>query len=460
MQPSFSELGLRTELLEALDQLGYATMTPIQAHALPPILAGADVVGQAKTGSGKTAAFGLGLLHRLDPERRVTQAVVLCPTRELAEQVADELRRLANRSPNTRVVTICGGRPFRDQRLSLEQGAHVVVGTPGRVNQHLDRGTLSLAEMATLVLDEADRMLDMGFIEEVYSVISACPSERQTLLFSATFPDGITALSAQIQDQPVSVSLQARVDDDKLRQLVFACDPGQRREVLVQILAAYRPNAALIFCETRSQCDGLVGFLSHRGASALALHGGLEQRDRDDVLVQFSNGSARLLVATNVASRGLDIGAMPTVIIAELSPDPESHVHRIGRTARAGEDGLALSIVAGPAEQARLERIEAYLGQPIEPGPPLTAGSAVTFLAPANRTLLLLSGRKDKLRKGDVLGALVKDGSIPADAIGQIDLAAKTCAVAVATEYADRALAHVQRGRLKNKRVRAVLLGV
>ena len=227
---------------------------------------------------------------------------------------------------------------------------------------------------------------------------------------------------------------------------------------MARVLAHHRPDAALIFCETRNDCDQLAAYLSGCGGRALALHGGLEQRERDDVLVQFANGSARLLVATNVAARGLDIPALPLVVIAELSPEPQSHLHRIGRTGRAGEAGLALSIVAGPAEQRRLEEIEAFLGQRIEPGPPLDAGVELDFLAPANRTVLILSGRKDKLRKGDVLGALVKDGGIPPDAIGRIDLTARTCAIALATAAAPKAEKYLQRARIKKKRVRAILL--
>ena len=459
MPTPFSTHSLRPELLAALEQLAYVEMTPIQEHALGPILAGVDVIGQAKTGSGKTAAFGLGVLNRLEVDRLVVQGLVLCPTRELADQVAGELRRLAQRSSNIRVITLCGGRPSREQRLALQQGAHVVVGTPGRVGEHVRKGTLNLDSLMVLVLDEADRMLDMGFIDEVQTLISACPADRQTLMFSATFPDKIVALSAEVQDQPISVAVASQVEGDKLRQLAFECEAGQRRELLVRLLAEYRPESALIFCETRTDCDKLASFLTGRGAAALALHGGLEQRERDDVLVQFTNGSARLLVATNVAARGLDIPSLPAVIVAELSPDPESHLHRIGRTGRAGEVGLALSIVAGPVERARLEQIEAFLEQPIERGPEPSKGSAVTLLAAPYRTVMIFSGRKDKLRKGDVLGALIKDAGIGSESIGRIDVAERTCAVAVSRPFAAQALKYLQSGRVKNKRVRAVFLG-
>jgi ATP-dependent RNA helicase DbpA len=458
MPDNFSALGLRNELQEALERLAYQDTTPIQAQALPHILAGADVAGQAKTGSGKTAGFGLGLLNGLDPERPHVHAMVLCPTRELADQVAGELRRLAQCMPNTRVVVLCGGRRSHDQRLALAQGAQVVVGTPGRVADHLRRGTLDLSGLSVLVLDEADRMLDMGFMEEVDKIIAACPSSRQTLLFSATYPDEIKALSNGVQRDAVAVSVSTRVEGDLLRQLVFKCEPKRRRGMVARLLARYRPESALIFCETRSDCDGMADFLRERGASVMALHGGMEQRDRDDVLLRFGNGSLALLVATNVAARGLDISGLPAVIIAELSPDAQSHIHRIGRTGRAGDTGLALSVVAGPKEAERLLRIEELMNGAIKRGPKLDPAHSLAFLVPANQTILILSGRKQKLRKGDVMGALVKDCGLSPDVIGRIDLMDATCAVAVQRDHAAQALNYLGRGKVKKQRVRAVML--
>lgn len=459
MPSSFSDLGLRPPLLVALEQMGFREMTPIQAAALPAILEGADVTGQAQTGSGKTAAFGLGLLQRIDPSLLAAQALVLCPTRELADQVAAEIRRLAQRLSNTRVVTVCGGRPMADQRKALERGAQVIVGTPGRVADHLQRGSLRVESLGIVVLDEADRMLDMGFADEVRGVVDACPPSRQTLLFSATFPDGIEALALAVQRDPVSIAVQALVQSEQLEQLAYIAEGGDRGALLARVLAHHRPDSALIFCETRRDCDQIARFLSARGAYALALHGALEQRERDDVLVQFSNGSVRLLVATNVAARGLDIETLPAVIVAELSPDPPSHIHRIGRTGRAGAAGLAISLVCGPAELSRLERIEALLGEEIARGQLAESGSALGFLAPEFRTVLLRVGRKDKVRKGDVLGALIKEAGLSSEDVGQIRLGAKDIAVAVRTEAADRAMAYLRSGRVKGKRPRAILLG-
>ena len=458
MNSRFQTLPLRGELLEAIEQVGYSDMTPIQSQALPPMLKGQDVIGQAKTGSGKTAAFGLALLNSIAVAEAVPQAMVICPTRELAEQVAEEIRRLAQRLANLRVVSLCGGRPSRDQVQALKGGCHVVVGTPGRIAKHQRKRDLDVSSVRVVVLDEADRMLDMGFIDQVEDILKPCSRERQTLLFSATFPREIAQLSASIQRHPIRVEVASQVEADQLQQLVFECERGRRWETVANLLGKYRPETALVFCETRDECDRLAGFLVKKGASAFALHGQMEQRDREDVLLQFSNGSASVLVSTNVASRGLDIPALPMVILAELSPDPENHLHRIGRTGRAGEKGLAVSIVSGDRERSRLKQTEAFMMQIVPEGPALDRVERLDFLRPPNRTLLILSGRKDKLRKGDVLGSLVKEGKIPADAIGRIDLMQKACGVAIAREFAEKALRHVQGGRIKKKKVRAQLL--
>jgi ATP-independent RNA helicase DbpA len=454
---SFSTLSLRPELLQSIEQIGYTVMTPIQAAALPPMLAGRDVAGQAKTGSGKTAAFGLALLNAIDPQHRVTQALVLCPTRELAEQVAGELRRLARCLAHTQIVSVCGGHPYHSQRKALQGGGQVVVGTPGRVAKHIRAGSADLSGLKVLVLDEADRMLDMGFFEEVIGIETVCPKDRQTLLFSATFTPEIHDLGETLQRDPQRIQTAPDLTPELLEQRVVFGPSEDRSRLVMALIAAHRPSTALVFSETRVECDRLARFLTRSGAHALALHGQLEQRDRDDVLVQFSNGSITVLVATDLAARGLDIPELPLVIVSELSGDPEVHVHRIGRTGRAGAAGLALSIVA-PREKARLSRIEAFLGAsiPVEEAPELVEG--LDLPAPVYRTLMLFSGRKDKLRKADVLGALVKDGGIPADAVGRIDLAERTCAVALKRGVAERALRYLEQGRIKRKRVRARLL--
>ena len=459
MTHSFHTLGLRPELSVALERLSYTEMTPIQAQALPKMLAGQDVTGQAQTGSGKTAAFGLALLQRVELSHHAVQALVLCPTRELADQVANEIRRLAQRLPNTRIVSACGGRPFREQRMAIQRGCHVLVGTPGRIGKHLRTESLDLSQLHTLVLDEADRMLDMGFIDQVDEIVSRCPPNRQTLLFSATFPDAITQLCGRIQRMPNRVTVETQVATHLLKQQVVFSERSERDALIAALLVDLQPSNVLIFCETREDCRGLGQFLHDRGAFVLTLHGEMEQRDRDDVLLQFTNGSISVLVATNLAARGLDIQDLPLVLITELSPDPESHLHRIGRTGRAGAEGLAVSIVTGRREQERLQRIEEHIGTQIPVRPrPSTMDGDLSFLKPRYQTILVLSGKKDKIRKGDVLGSLVKEGGIPASAIGRMDLTTRFCAVAVETQFVHQAANHLRQARIKNKKVRVQML--
>src|SRR6266567_1596037 len=357
---AFSALHLKIHMLKNLASLGYVEMTPIQAHSLPPILAGKDVIAKAKTGSGKTAAFGIGLLSRLEANTARVQALVLCPTRELADQVGRELRRLARFTDNVKVLTLCGGVPFGPQLGSLEHGAHVVVGTPGRLLDHLRRGSLDLASLQTLVLDEADRMLDMGFQEEIGALIAAAPKKRQTLLFSATYPETIAAMSATIQREPVEVSVDEVHDDGAIEQVLYEVDKEERTAAVARLLGHYRPESTLVFCNMKKECQEVAEALVRRGLSALAIHGDLEQRERDQVLVRFANKSISVLVATDVAARGLDIKELSAVINYELSRNPEIHTHPIGRTGRAGEQGLAFSLVT-PQESRLINAIEVAL---------------------------------------------------------------------------------------------------
>ena len=458
MKTDFTSLGLQAESMAALKRISYTDMTPIQAESLPKMLLGLDVAGQAMTGSGKTAAFGLALLHNIDV-KPVVQAMVLCPTRELADQVATEIRRLAQCHHNIRVLTLCGGRSNSMQVQALEKGVQIVIGTPGRIGKHIRTEKLNLDGLRVLVLDEADRMLDMGFTDEVNEIVQHCPTTRQTLLFSATFPEKIEELSDRVQTNPQIIRVQSLVEEDKLQQLVFTCSDKQRarHQLIANLLGEYRPKMALIFCETRMACNTLSDFLNNQGAMSLTLHGEMEQRDRDDVLLQFSNGSVSVLVATNLAARGIDIPDLAFVLISELSPNPEDHLHRIGRTGRAGKSGVALSLVA-PRERSRLESIEEVLGSAIPEGTVPNACSDLGFLRSPNQTVLILSGRKDKIRKGDVLGSLVKDAKIPAEAIGRIDLLNNACAVAIKRTYVQKVVSHFRNGRIKKKKVRVQVL--
>jgi len=456
----FDQLPLAPAVLANLRQLGYLHMTPIQAASLPIALAGHDLIAQAKTGSGKTAAFALALLNRLNPRYFAVQALVLCPTRELADQVTQEIRRLARSEDNIKILSLVGGSTLRPQMASLEHGAHVVVGTPGRIMDHLQRGSLNLDALNTLVLDEADRMLDMGFYDDIGFIARECPGTRQTLLFSATYPEGIAELSRRLLRQPQEVKLLEQHENDKIRQRFYEVSHDDRLQAVALLLRHYRPVSTLAFCNTRQQCRDLVQVLREQGFHALALHGELEQRERDQVLIQFANRSCSVLVATDVAARGLDIAQLEAVINVDVTPDPEVYIHRIGRTGRADQEGWALSL-ASPSQMRRVANIVKELGT--EPEwhslAELQAASDKPLLPPM-ATLQILGGRKEKIRPGDVLGALTGEAGFAGAQVGKITVTESTTYVAV-----ERGIAHdVQRrlaaGKLKGKSVKVRILDV
>ena len=450
-QTNFSTLALHPNLLSNLDSLGYSEMTPIQAQSLPLILQGKDLLGQAKTGSGKTAAFGLGVLNQIDIKSYAIQAMVLCPTRELADQVCKEIRRLARGIPNVKVLSLCGGVSIGPQIGSLEHGAHIVVGTPGRIEDHLRKRTLKLDGLKMLVLDEADRMLDMGFNEAITNIAKQMPRDRQTLLFSATYPSTIKKLSQSFQRNPESVRIENKQESSDIKQLFFEVNKRQRSEAVIALLAKYQPESSLVFCNTKQKCQDICDDLRQQGVIALALHGDLEQRDRDRVMVRFANRSCSVLVATDVAARGLDVKGLDAVINVELSRDPEVHVHRIGRTGRAGAQGLALSIYT-PEQTGLLNAIEDYLGV----APEIVSGDELDFdarvkLFPPMVTLVIDGGKKDKLRPGDVLGALTGELGIDGSEVGKIDISHFATCIAIKRESAKLAMKALENGKIKGR---------
>jgi ATP-independent RNA helicase DbpA len=446
MQNSFSSLPLTAPFLANLDALGYHQMTPIQAETLPPVLEGRDLIAQAKTGSGKTAAFGIGLLQKLNPAWFAVQGLVLCPTRELADQVANELRRLARGVGNVKILTLTGGVAMRPQIASLEHGAHIVVGTPGRIRDHLGRATLDLTKVQTLVLDEADRMTDMGFYDEIAGIVSACPARRQTLLFSATYPDDIRHATASFLHEPVEVTVEATHDLGQIEQRFYEVGFDDRDDAVARLLKHFQPVSALAFCNTKLHCRELADQLRAQGFSALALYGELEQRERDEILVLFANRSCSVLVATDVAARGLDIANLEAVINADVSKDTEVHVHRIGRTGRAGETGLALSLCA-PNEKKWVRLIEEYQGAPVEWHKIDQLGDTVLPAAPAPMVTLCVSGgKKDKLRPGDLLGALTGDAGLTKEQVGKINVFEFSSYVALDRHVAEQAFARLAAG--------------
>lgn len=456
----FAQLPLAPAVLVNLRQLGYLHMTPIQAASLPIALAGHDLIAQAKTGSGKTAAFALALLNRLNPRRFAVQALVLCPTRELADQVTQEIRRLARSEDNIKILSLVGGSTLRPQMASLEHGAHVVVGTPGRIMDHLQRGSLNLDALNTLVLDEADRMLDMGFYDDIGFIARECPGTRQTLLFSATYPEGIAELSRRLLRQPQEVKLLERHENEKIRQRFYEVSHDDRLQAVALLLKHYRPVSTLAFCNTRQQCRDLVQVLREQGFHALALHGELEQRERDQVLIQFANRSCSVLVATDVAARGLDIAQLEAVINVDVTPDPEVYIHRIGRTGRADQEGWALSL-ASPSQMRRVANIVKELGS--EPEwhslAELQAASDEPLLPPM-ATLQILGGRKEKIRPGDVLGALTGEAGFASAQIGKITVTESTTYVAVERGIAHEVQRRLAAGKLKGKSVKVRILDV
>ena len=455
----FSQLSLSPTLLQNLDSLGYTDMTPIQAQSLPLMLNGKDVIGQGKTGSGKTAAFGLSLLTNLNVKRFRVQSLVLCPTRELADQVAKEIRKLARTIHNIKVLTLCGGMPFGPQIGSLEHGAHILVGTPGRILDHLEKGRINLSELNTLVLDEADRMLDMGFQDALDTIIGKAPAKRQTLLFSATFPQQIQSIADRIMIKPEMVKVESTHSDTSIKQAFYeVTDNKERLKAVKKLLLKHQAESTVIFCNTKREVQEVAEELFHAGFDVIDLHGDLEQRDRDQSLAQFANKSISILIATDVAARGLDVDNLDMVINYQLSRDPEVHVHRIGRTGRAGSKGMACNLFS-KKEMYRVMLIDEFMDLPVEPV--ALPGDEVLSQTPYQaqmRTIEIAGGKKQKVRAGDILGALTGANGIDGKKVGKINLFDTRSYVAVDKTVAKQALSKLENGKLKGRKFRARIL--
>ena len=454
MSDNFASLDLPPGQLANLQQLGYEKMTPIQQQSLPLVLAGSDIIAKAKTGSGKTAAFGIGLLTKINPRDFGTQTMVICPTRELSTQVATEIRRLARYQQNIKVVVLCGGQSIGPQIGSLEHGAHIVVGTPGRIKDHLRKKTLSLSRLGILVLDEADRMLDMGFYSDIETIIHEMPDDRQTLLFSATYPDKIKTLSSSFQRNPVEISVESVRGNEKIHQQLFICDKRERLAGLQRLLMNYPIESAVIFCNTIKLVKEVCDYLVDIGISAKAIHGDLEQRDRDQVLIQFANHSCSLLVATDVAARGLDIEDLPAVINFELPREPDVYIHRIGRTGRAGKEGLAFSLFTD-SEKYRFDAISTLQENKLNfESIGVLKDIDRQLTAPPMVTLCISGGRKDKFRPGDIVGALTGEAGIDGSVIGKISVLDFVSYVAIERHAANDALRGLEQGKIKGRKVK------
>lgn len=441
----FKNLKLSQEMLDNLEEIGYKEMTEVQSQALPFILEGKDVIAQAKTGSGKTAAFGIGLLEKLDVKKFKPQSLVLCPTRELADQVAKEIRLLARATHNVKVLTLCGGAAFGPQLGSLRHGAHIVVGTCGRVLKHLNKESLSLDELEILVLDEADRMLDMGFSDEMNEILTFCKKRKQTLLFSATYTDEVKDIASSITHEAISIKTSSSEVANKITEKFY--EANDKLGAIIKILSNFELENAIIFTNTKIAADELAKELQNATIDALAIHGDMEQYDRNDVLVQFANKSCPILIATDVAARGLDIKELSMVINYDLPHSTEIYTHRIGRTGRAGCDGLAFSLYGaydkadeyrdGVREFASIDELRIVKGFVMKP----------KFI-----TLVIEGGKKDKLRAGDILGALTKDANISGDSIGKIDIYDRQSYVAIEASLIDKAFEKLKNSKIKAKK--------
>ena len=363
----FEELQLDDRIIRAITEMGFEEASPIQAQAIPVVLEGRDMIGQAQTGTGKTAAFGLPLLQKVDPKVKKLQAVVLLPTRELAIQVAEELRRFAKFMHGIKVLPVYGGQDIVRQIRALKDGTQIVVGTPGRVMDHMRRKTVKMDHVHTVVLDEADEMLNMGFLEDMETILSQLPEERQTLMFSATMPQAIADIAKKFQKDPVTVRvIKKELTVPKVTQYYYEVKPKNKVEVMCRLLDMYSPKLSIIFCNTKRQVDELVQALQGRGYFAEGLHGDLQQVQRDRVMESFRNGRTDILIATDVAARGIDVGHVEAVFNYDIPQDDEYYVHRIGRTGRAGREGKAFSLVVGK-EVYKLRDIQRYCKTKIIP---------------------------------------------------------------------------------------------
>ncbi len=458
----FSMLPLSEKILKVVEELGFKRMTPIQEKSLPILLEGHDLIGQSKTGSGKTAAFAIPILQKIEVANRSLQALIICPTRELSQQVTGEIRKLARKYEGLQVLLLAGGQPARPQIESLQSGVHIAVGTSGRILDLLERRALDLRNLKTVVMDEADKLLEMGFEEEISAIMQSIPPTRQTVFFSATFPVGIQSLSKRYQTNPVHVQIEDVVDSESLiEEIAYEIGTEEKIHVLLRVLQQHCAKSILIFCNQKLIVDELVGIILKADVSCAALHGSLEQRDRDLVMAMFRNGSYRILVATDVAARGIDIDHLDLVINYDFPMSTDVYTHRIGRTGRAGRKGVAVTLVK-QSDDMRLFEIEksreSKMRRPVL-GFKNQHGLSALHREASMKTLWISGGRKDKLRPGDILGALTgENAGFNSTNIGKIDVFDKMSLVAVSSENADSAVDRLRAGKIKGRKFQVRLV--
>lgn len=452
----FSEIELKQELLQGLEDLNYVKMTDVQKQSIPYILEKKDVIVEAQTGSGKTAAFGLGLLNQLDVKVFRLQSLILCPTRELADQVANELRKLAKKIHNVKILTICGGMPYGPQISSLKHGAHVIVGTPGRVHDHLLKERINFSSIKNFILDEADRMLEMGFKDTIDDLIEKLPDGRQNLLFSATYPKEISQISNHIMKEPILIKVKPPSSKTNITQKFYKVKNDEDKIPLISsLLSTHKPESCIIFCNTKKRVKQLEELIKKESFITKSLHGDLEQKDRNQVLVQFLNKSVTVLIATDVAARGIDVNNLDLVVNFDLPFDSSVYTHRIGRTGRAGNNGLACSLISDNDLQ-KIIFLEDLLGITID----LLESDFSKFYVykPKFNTIQINAGKKQKIRAGDILGALTNHPDINGEDIGLINIFDNTSYVAIKLSKSNKAVKKITTDKLKGRSFRARLI--
>lgn len=447
IKPSYS---FSPGLSKVLKDLKYDELTPIQRDSIGLLLEGKDVIGQAQTGSGKTAAFCIPILEKIETKTRILQALILCPTRELGMQVADQMRKLGRYQKNLFVVPLLGGMPFRAQMRSIEHGVHVVVATPGRILDHLQRKTVDFSQLKTVVLDEADRMLDMGFREDIESILKYTPPNRQTVLFSATFPNTIEALSKRYQKSPVKIIAPA-METPPIVEHFYETQSDDKMASLISFVAAKQPESAIVFCNTKIAVDEVYQALRKKHLSAEKMHGDMEQPDRLRVMAKFRNQTAKILVATDVAARGIDVTGVELVLNYDLPSDAEVYVHRIGRTGRIGKPGLAVSFFK-PMEDPKVRLIETYTKRKIVKEKWDLKTETKPAAAQKLETIYIGGGRKQKVRPTDVLGALTGEGGCQASQVGKIEILDNFTYVAISSEIVDAVVQRLKLGKIKGRK--------
>jgi len=445
---TFEDLSLPTDLIENLTSLGYTTPTPIQAQTIPLLRENRDLIAQAKTGSGKTLAFLVPLILKLDEEEHFPQALIIAPTRELCEQIAGEANKLARYKKDVKIITLYGGTSLTKQVASLEKGADILIGTPGRLLDHFSRETIHLGQIKTLILDEADRMLDMGFADDILKLVSNLPKQRQSILFSATYPENIDKLTKVILNNPTEVKIASKEKEVAIEEFVFEVD--NKDKALLTTLKHFQPTLALVFCNTKVKTAEVSEMLHEKGFDVATLNGDLEQYERQEMLLQFANGSLPVLVATDLAARGLDIEGIDLVINYDTPMKTEEYTHRIGRTGRADKSGLAVTL----CDEYGLRKLS-------EIKPELKAES-ISMLTPNKNftmqgevaTLCIDGGKKKKVRAGDILGTLCKDIGIDNKDIGKINVYQRNAYVAIKKSVIEKAFKGLKNGKIKGKNLR------